>query len=66
MFFLVSFFLCLDGGSTYTAMGYNSRVFTRMAFFGEKVAENAKIGVSLARFLGVLSQKKTLLRILNK
>ena len=37
-----------------------------MALFGEKVAENAKIGGSQTRFMGILSQRETLLRILNK
>ena len=37
-----------------------------MVFFGEKVAENAKIRGSQTRFLGILSQKEALLRILNK
>ena len=37
----------------------------RMAFFDEKVAENAKKGGSQTRFLDILSQKETPLRILN-
>ena len=37
-----------------------------MVFFGEKVAENAKIGGSQMRFLGILSQKEIPLRIQNK
>ena len=44
----------------------NSRVQRRRAFFGEKVAENAKIRGSQTRSKGILSQKETLLRILNK
>ena len=43
-----------------------SRVFTRMEFFGEKVAENAKIRGSQTRFLDILSQKETPLKIMNK
>ena len=41
------------------------RVFTRMAFFGEKVAEIAKIGGSLTFFWGTLSQKETNDPLLN-
>ena len=43
-----------------------SRVFTRMEFFGEKVAENAKIRGSKTRFLNILNKKETTLKIINK